>query len=588
MRMMSRFAVAVTIAITLSLVAPEAIAGSSVLSGASRPVAQSGESSGPGGGTTEESAEDTSTGSAGSTASAGSTGSQTPSSDPSPTDPGDTPTPDGTSSDPTGEPSTESPTTETPTTESPTTEAPAGESPAEPAAPQRAVTAPQSAAAASGVRAISTRAFWNRLRFAPSRYVPRGGPTFNNPYGGRAASRRNLTHVIRTINAMPGYRLRLPNGRPRRDPDTGRPLVCPRNPLLYPSTIRIALYSIADKGFTDALARANRRCISVKVLMNSHLNTSNSPAWRRVVRSLGNRGPAATAARQRSFGYRCSHGCLGTNILHSKIYLFDRVVGPGSRRAQNVVITGSSNMTFNAVRVQWNDLFTVPNNRVMYSQYLGIFNAMTLDRTRQGPRIFRAGPYISTFYPFFGANARTDRIMVALRSIRCNGARGAGIGGHSVVHIVMHSWHGSRGKYLAQQVRRMYAAGCYVRILYSFMGHGTFRLLTRGTGPRMVARRVLFPGPNGVVAAKYSHMKMLAVSGRVGNDRSAWVVWTGSNNWADRSVRADEVTLRIPSRGAYVRYVNHWQFMRNRRSSSVWAIYEEPNGGGRAPLTREI
>jgi hypothetical protein len=115
------------------------------------------------------------------------------------------------------------------------------------------------------------------------------------------------------------------------------------------------------------------------------------------------------------------------------------------------------------------------------------------------------------------------------------------------------------------------------------MGHGTYNLLTHGTGSRMVARRVLFPGPRGVVAAKYSHMKMFAASGNVAGDSSSWVVWTGSNNWADRSLKADEVTLRIPSRSTYGAYVNHWNFMRKRRSSGVWAIYEEPNGGGRAP-----
>jgi phosphatidylserine/phosphatidylglycerophosphate/cardiolipin synthase-like enzyme len=173
--------------------------------------------------------------------------------------------------------------------------------------------------------------------------------------------------------------------------------------------------------------------------------------------------------------------------------------------------------------------------------------------------------------------------MAALNSIRCSGARGAGIKGHSVLYINMHSWHGTRGRYLAKRVRTMYNRGCYVRILYSFMGHGTFAYLTHGTGPRMVVRRVLFPGRRGLVAAKYSHMKMFAASGRIGSDRSAWVTWTGSNNWADRSIHGDEVTLRIASRTVYRAYVRHWNAMRARRSSAIWAIYPEPGGGGRAP-----
>jgi hypothetical protein len=74
---------------------------------------------------------------------------------------------------------------------------------------------------------------------------------------------------------------------------------------------------------------------------------------------------------------------------------------------------------------------------------------------------------------------------------------------------------------------------------------------------------------------------VFAVSGSVAGDSSAWVTWTGSNNWADRSLKGDEVTVRIPSRANYGRYVNHWQMMRNRHSSGIWAIYLEPAAGGR-------
>ena len=41
--------------------------------------------------------------------------------------------------------------------------------------------------------------------YAPDRYAPPAGASFNNPTGDSPAQRRNLTHVIRTINSMPGY-----------------------------------------------------------------------------------------------------------------------------------------------------------------------------------------------------------------------------------------------------------------------------------------------------------------------------------------------------------------------------------------------
>lgn len=404
---------------------------------------------------------------------------------------------------------------------------------------------------------------WHRT--SPAHYTPRFGAKFNNPYGRRAARGRLIHEVVSTIDSSPGY------VRPRTA--SGARVPCPSNPRFFPSRIKISLYSIANRAFVDALIRAHRRCVSVQLLMNNHLDATTSRSWGALLKAVGNN------RSKRSWTRRCVGGCRGHAVLHSKFYLFSH-----AGNARNVVMVGSSNMTTNAVRIQYNDLFTSTGSSTLLRQYTSIFNQMKRDRVVSNPlRVYKVGRYTSTFYPFPGATARTDRTMAALNSIRCSGARGAGVKGHSVLYINMHSWHGTRGRYLAKRVRTMYNRGCYVRILYSFMGHGTFAYLTHGAGPRMVVRRVLFPGPRGLVAAKYSHMKMFAASGHIGSDRSSWVTWTGSNNWADRSIHGDEVTLRISSYSVYRSYVAHWKAMRERRSSPVWAIYPEPGGGGRAP-----
>jgi len=439
--------------------------------------------------------------------------------------------------------------------------------------------------AAAQARAVATRraerlARWRAIdihdpttwvRYAPLHYTPPPGPKFNNPYAGKKKQRALLRHVIKSIKSSPGY------ARPI-DPKTHRRVGCPGNPKYYPSTIRIAVYSIADGKFAHAIQAANRRCVSVQVLMNSHLTVVTSHSWGRIVRSLGLR-KRHSRHPQRSFAHRCSNGCLGTSVLHSKIYLFSH-----AGRAHDTVITGSSNMTRNAVGVQWNDLYTVNNDKRLYSQFLSMFHRMVPDHMAKGPWEFRDGRYDAVFYPFRRSTRRTDKTMQALRSIRCTGARGgAGIHGHTVLYIAMHAWFSGRGNWLAHEVRHLYDRGCYVRILYSFMSHPTYWTLTRGTGHRMEVRRVLFPGRLGLHAVKYSHMKMFAVSGRIGNNRRDRVVWTGSNNFVDKSLHADEVTLRIRSAWAYRKYVKHWKFMRWRRSSAIWAKFEEPEGGGRAP-----
>ena len=408
------------------------------------------------------------------------------------------------------------------------------------------------------------------IRYAPDHYTPPAGAKFNNPYAGRKKRRALLTHVIRSIDSSPGYRRPL-------DKKTHRPVPCPSKPRYYPSAIRIAVYSVVDREFADAIVAAQQRCVSVKILMNSHLSATTSHPWAIIVGALGVRGDHYR--HRRSFARRCSNGCLGTSVLHAKFYLFSH-----AGKARDVVMTGSSNISGNAVSVQWNDLFTVRNYPKLYDQFRHHFGLMVPDRRGDGPYITNAGRYQTTFYPFREATRKTDRTMVALRSVRCAGADGgSGIKGHSVIYIAAHSWFGKRGRYLAAEVRDMYRRGCYVRIIYSMMSRGVYTQLTSGTGPRMRASRVLFPGPRGVVAHKYSHLKMFAVSGHVGSDHSSWYVWTGSNNWTDRGLHADEVTLRIRSHSTYKRYVRHWKFIKHRRSSPVWAKYAEPTGGGRAP-----
>ncbi len=181
---------------------------------------------------------------------------------------------------------------------------------------------------------------------APDSYTPVTGATFNNPVADSPAQRRNLTHVIRTINSMPGYGVK-------------DPAVCDPNNL--PSTIRISLYSLTDMPVARALRMASRRCISVQVLMNNHLGPKHTPAVKYLEYYLGGRvTDPTTGLVRRSFAHRCAYGCRGGGVLHSKFYLFDSPLAvPGHSQITKTVMVGSSNMTANASKVQWNDLYTV-------------------------------------------------------------------------------------------------------------------------------------------------------------------------------------------------------------------------------------
>jgi hypothetical protein len=420
--------------------------------------------------------------------------------------------------------------------------------------------------AVPGVAATYT---WNVFEvYSPDHYSVPAGATFNNPYGNTTNRRRNLTHVIRTINSMPGYRVASQAG-------------CPASPTVAPSTIRISLYSATDMAFARALVAAARRCVSVQILMNNHLGPRTTPSIAYMQKWLGSY-PFSGSTANRTFAHRCNYGCRGGGVLHSKFYLFDSsLVAPGGAPIKDTVIVGSSNMTSNAAAVQWNDLYTVRDAPTLHSQYLWMFDRMKRDRDERRTYSFTDGIYQSTFTPVTPGTA--DPTMGALRSIHCTGAApGSGIAGHTVVYINMHAWFGIRGYGLAKQVRSMYARGCYVRILYSFMSVSVHKALTSGTGSRMSARRTIFPKRDRIHAKHYSHFKNIAANGYVGSNRSARVVWTGSNNFTNDGLKFDEVTLRIASASAYNQYVGHFRYMSATHSAPNYLKLLEPIGGGRA------
>jgi len=420
--------------------------------------------------------------------------------------------------------------------------------------------------AAGGTKpgAVSTYS-WRMLGvWAPGHYSVPGGATFNNPYGSTGVKRRNLTHVINTINSMPGYRVGSVNS-------------CPRDPAQYPSTIRISLYSSTDMAFARALVNASRRCVSAQLLMNNHLGPKTVPAIRYMQKYLGPYPFAGSTAR-RSFAHRCHYGCRGGGVLHSKFYLFDSpLVAPGGVPIRGTVMAGSSNMTSNAAGVQWNDLYTVKNRAGLLNGFTSVFNIMKRDHDQRRTLSVNDGIYSAVFMPLTPHPA--DPTMSALRSIRCVGAT-TGSAGHTVVYINMHAWFELRGYALAHRVRWMADHGCQVNILYSFMSRTVYNIL-RGA-PRMSLRRTTFPKADGIHAKHFTHMKMIAADGYVGSDRGAKVVWTGSNNFTNSGTHFDEVTLRVASAAAYSQYRAHYAFMRDTHSSPIYVKYLEPAGAGQA------
>jgi phosphatidylserine/phosphatidylglycerophosphate/cardiolipin synthase-like enzyme len=66
----------------------------------------------------------------------------------------------------------------------------------------------------------------------------------------------------------------------------------------------------------------------------------------------------------------------------------------------------------------------------------------------------------------------------------------------------------------------------------------------------------------------FTHAKYFGVSGNYAG-KPSWHLWTGSQNWSDRSLRGDEVTVHMPRRGVFAKYRKNHSFIWTKHSKWV-------------------
>jgi phosphatidylserine/phosphatidylglycerophosphate/cardiolipin synthase-like enzyme len=114
----------------------------------------------------------------------------------------------------------------------------------------------------------------------------------------------------------------------------------------------------------------------------------------------------------------------------------------------------------------------------------------------------------------------------------------------------MHAWNGDRGRSLARQAVSLRRSGCWVAAI---LGVGA------GRAVKTILRRGDVNVRYGSIRGVRTHQKLLIVNGRFDGDPSSHIVWTGSANWTDGSMRRDEVILRINREPAFDKYVGNWR-----------------------------
>lgn len=327
-------------------------------------------------------------------------------------------------------------------------------------------------------------------------------------------------------------------------------------------TITIAAYSMDRPVFGRELIAAYRRGVKVQVLLNDH----QAPAVQRnIQRVIGNK------TNRKSFLRRCVAGCRADktefNNLHSKFYLFSRT---GKRR--NVVMLGSHNMTNNAVRWQWNDLYTVAGKALLYKEYRLLFRDMKKDWDKRRAtytfcREGRACPqgdahrFHTVVFPRY-TTKQNDAVMDILNNVQCRYTDARGRSRRTILRLSMHTMRGNRGNYLARKLRDLHAQGCNLRVNYGLMGWHTKKKLGAPTSRGRVPLRSTGFDLNGdpETIERYTHHKYLVLKGAY-RGRMRKMVWTGSTNWASLGTPQDEILVTIHGGGVMRKYMSNFNLM---------------------------
>jgi phosphatidylserine/phosphatidylglycerophosphate/cardiolipin synthase-like enzyme len=378
------------------------------------------------------------------------------------------------------------------------------------------------------------------------RYSVPEGAYFNNPRGSWTARLRIERQIVRAIdNTRKG------------------------------AYIRIALYSFDRIPVAQRLIAARNRGVHVQLLLNDHQDT-------RAMKML--RARLGTDRDKKDFIYKCHSGCRTDSpkrLLHSKFYTFTK-----TGKSKYALFFGSHNLTMNAARHQWNDLYLSAGREELFNQYVALFDDMKNDyNTAQPPFPTFCGVPADgvacndavdfgttvTFPRLVGPV--NDPIVQILNKVQCITVQPDGKRVRTKLSVNMHTIRGRRGSYLADAYRRKFAEGCAARFSFGLVGGKTKPHLgaktIRGRMPLRASSFDYHPdqevkNPDGkldLTLDYYSHQKILIIDGNYDGNPHAKVVFTGSSNWGALGSVNDEILVGIQGKRVVRQYQANFDFM---------------------------
>ena len=363
---------------------------------------------------------------------------------------------------------------------------------------------------------------------APDNFKPRSGPTFNSPLGGTTVRRAIFRKIMRSIDST------------KRG-----------------SVIKVFTWNFATSEGAEALLRAQKRGVRVKLIMDAQNNTEEepNPSFRRL-RSGLKAGNAKWPDDRRSWARTCKRSCRGAGgASHSKFFMFSEVGG-----IKRVVMQGSANFTLASTNNQWNDIYTYTRNRPVWRFSNQIFNEAQRDKKLKKP--FAAIELKHSdliMFPLSGAGAY-DPVERLLNKVKCTGATNTP-SGRTVIRIAPDVIRQERGMRLARIVRSLWNKGCDIKVGYTVMGIDVGRYLRDSSGRGPVPVKHLVQDFNGdKIFDNYFHLKTMSIVGKVGRKSSSYSVLNGSANWSSSSAHSDENLGIYYTKNRTLRYQDHFDY----------------------------
>ena len=285
-------------------------------------------------------------------------------------------------------------------------------------------------------------------------------------------------------------------------------------------------------------------------------------------------GHPETASRW-SFARHCRGSCRGRGgTAHSKYFLFSNV---GASHVRTITMQSSMNLTEMGYQGQWNHA-TTTWRRGVHAAFSRIFAESRRDRpVSKTYRRFVARQGAEHLLPPPRHHRRYDPVMRALRKVQCRGTTAGGDKYHRTqIRIIQYAIYNSRGAWIAKRLKRLWNAGCNIKIIYAVTSRPVLAILRSraGRGPVPMRQSVVRNAYGEIV--KYNHNKWMTITGHWGRSTRRYVVFPGSSNWGNLAFSSDEQMQQIISyahtRQHLAAFAKTWK-QRTSRKPSAGRVY---------------